>query len=71
MNIDIRKSIKNNFKDSNKEDIYESINLSIQDKDEITLPGMGVFFEIVWENANEELKDKIINILLENLKNQG
>lgn len=71
MNIDIRKSIKNNFKDSNKEEIYESINLSIQDKDEITLPGMGVFFEIVWENANEELKDKIINILLENLKNQG
>lgn len=67
MNIDIRKSIRNNFKDSNEDEIIESINSSIKDKDEITLPGIGVFFEILWENSDNELKEKIINIIKSNL----
>ena len=44
MNIDIRKSVVDNFKDSDIEDIKDSIEISINDKDEITLPGLGVFF---------------------------
>lgn len=67
MNIDIRKSIKNNFKDSKLEEIKEAINSEIADKDEITLPGLGVFFEILWENSDESLKQKIINIIKENI----
>ena len=54
MNIDIRKSIINNFKDSSLEEIKESIASSIKDSEDITLPGMGVFFEILWKNCNEE-----------------
>ena len=71
MNIDIRKSIKNNFITSSKQEIIESIELSIKDKDEITLPGLGVFFEIIWEESNEKLKNEIINLIINNLKNQG
>ena len=71
MNIDIRKSIKNNFKDSSTDEIEESIIASIQDKDEITLPGMGVFFEILWVNSDDTLKKTIIDIIKENIKNQG
>ena len=67
MNIDIRKSIRNNFKDSTKDEIIESINSSIKDKEEITLPGIGVFFEILWENSDNELKEKIINIIKSNI----
>lgn len=67
MNIDIRKSIKNNFKETTKDEIIDSINSSIQDKDEITLPGMGVFFEILWEHSDNNLKDKIIDIIKNNL----
>lgn len=65
MNIDIRKSIINNFKDSTKEDIIESINGSIKDNEEITLPGLGVFFELLWQNSDKQLQDKIID----NIKN--
>lgn len=65
MNIDIRKSIINNFKDSTKEDMIESINGSIKDKEEITLPGLGVFFELLWQNSDKQLQDKIID----NIKN--
>ena len=69
MNIDIRRSIKDNFKDSTSEEIVDSINSSIQDKDEITLPGMGVFFEILWVNSNDELKNNIIDIIKKNMEN--
>lgn len=68
MNIDIRSSIKNNFINSNKEDIKNSINDSIKDKEEIILPGLGVFFEIIWNHSNEKLKDELLNILESELK---
>ena len=60
MNIDIRKSIKDNIKDSSNNDIIESIENAISDSDEITLPGMGVFFEILWNNSNENERNTII-----------
>ena len=68
MNIDIRKSIINNFKDSDIEEIKSSIESSVQDKDEITLPGLGVFFEILWNSSNEEMKSNILNTIQNNLK---
>ena len=41
MNIDIRKSIINNFKNNSKNDIKEAIISSMNENDEITLPGLG------------------------------
>ena len=64
MNIDIRKSIINNFKDSSLEEIKESIASSIKDSEDITLPGMGVFFEILWKNCNEEERNNILNKII-------
>lgn len=68
MDIDIRKSIKENFLGATNKEIEESIMSAIKDKEEIILPGLGVFFEIVWENSNNELKKQITNILQEALK---
>ena len=61
MNIDIRESIINNFKNSNVDEIKESIESSIKDKEEITLPGLGVFFELLWNNF--ENKSEIVNVI--------
>ena len=69
MNIDIRKSIINNFKNSSIDEIKESINDSIEKKDEITLPGMGVFFELLWEQSNQEEQYIILNNINNKLKN--
>lgn len=63
MNIDIRKSIHKNFENTNEQEIRESIESSIQENDEITLPGLGVFFEIVWQHGNENLKQKLLQVL--------
>lgn len=61
MNIDIRNSIKNNFKKSNNNEIFESIESALSDKDEITLPGLGVFFEILWINCSIDEKNTIVS----------
>ena len=61
--IKIRDYIINNFKDDDKETIKKAIEESIQEKDEVTLPGMGVFFEIIWTNSTDEEKNKILEIL--------
>ena len=63
MQIDIREHIKSNFKDAEINDIKSSIEDAINEKDEITLPGLGVFFEILWNNADESLKNSILNSL--------
>ena len=68
MNIDIRKSIINNFKHSSKEEIKESILDSLKNKDEITLPGIGVFFELLWESSSKEEQDNIITKISNKIK---
>ena len=65
MDIDIRKSIINNFKGSNIDEMKQSIENSIKDKEEITLPGLGVFFELLWENTKD--KDTILKTIYESL----
>ena len=67
MNIDIRNHIKNNFKDSDVSEIKASINSSIEEHDEITLPGLGVFFEILWTSSDENSQEYILNTIKSNL----
>ena len=71
MNIDIRNHIINNFKNNNKEELKNSIVDSINEHDEVTLPGMGVFMELIWNNSTEAMKDEILNILEESVKEEN
>lgn len=68
MNIDIRKSIISNFKDSNHTEIKNSIEEAVKDQDEVTLPGLGVFFEILWNSCTKEEQQELVNKIKENLK---
>lgn len=68
MNIDIRSYIINNFKDDNKDSLRASIEDSIEEHDEETLPGLGVFFELLWKHSKKDEKDKILSILEESVK---
>jgi len=64
MNIDMRKYIIDNFKEDSIEDIRPSIDISIKEKDEEPLIGLGVLFELLWNNSDEKTK----NLLLNNIK---
>lgn len=68
MDIDIRSHIINNFKNDDKSALKEAIEESIKSNDEITLPGEGVFFELVWNNSTKEEKDRILDILEKAIK---
>ena len=65
--MSIKDYILNNFKNDNKEAIKEAIVESINSKDEVTLPGMGVFMEIIWSNATDDMKNEMLTILENNL----
>ena len=60
-NIDIRKYIITNFKDDNIDEIKTSIEESISSKDDDTLIGLGVMFELAWNNSTKEEKNNILS----------
>lgn len=66
--IDVRKYIINNFKDDDEKEIKESIQISVDSKDEDPLIGLGVLFELAWINSDEEFKDKLINNIKKGMK---
>jgi len=68
MNIDIRQSIKDNFKDASSDELKASIVSSINEGDEVTLPGIGVFFEVLWESCNDDERDFVLKKLEGSLK---
>lgn len=68
MDIDIRRHIINNFKDDDINTLRNAIEESIKDQDEIALPGMGVFLEIIWSDATEELKQQMLDIIYKRVK---
>ncbi len=67
MQISIRDYIVDNFKNSPIDEIEASINSSIESNEEVVLPGLGVFFEILWNNSDKNNKDFILSVLKNNL----
>lgn len=67
MKIDIRKNIIENFKDKDTEEMKTSIEHSISEQKEITLPGLGVFFEILWEQSDDKARKEILNTIKKGL----
>lgn len=63
MNMNIREHIINNFKGDDYNTLRQAIDESVTSQDEVTLPGLGVFLSIIWENADQELKNELIEII--------
>lgn len=63
--MNIREHIISNFKNSTIDEIKESITEAINESDEITLPGLGVLFEILWKNFKD--KDSLLKAIKKGL----
>ena len=59
--IDVRKYIISNFKDSSIEEIKSSIVDSITSKEDDPLIGLGVMFELLWNNSTPYEQEIILN----------
>ena len=68
-NIDVRKYIINNFKEDSIDDIEKSISTSIESRSEDPLIGLGVLFELMWNNSSNDIKDTILNNIKKGLTN--
>ena len=66
--MDIREYIKKNLQDCQEIDVKETILASVNQQDEVVLPGLGVLFEILWNGSDDNFKKNIVNILFENTK---
>ena len=63
MDTNIRQHIISNFRGDDFDTLRRAIDESVEAQDEVTLPGLGVFLEIIWENASQELKNEMIEII--------
>lgn len=65
--MNIKDYIVDNFKNDSKENIKEAIDEATKEYDENALPGLGIFFMLVWENSNEDEKNTILEKIKSNL----
>lgn len=64
----IKDYIINNFKDDDINTLRTTISECIMEDDEETLPGLGVFLELIWQGANEDIKKSMLDILLSEIR---
>lgn len=65
--MNIKDYIIQNFKNDDLETIEKAIDDSVNEYNEDTLPGLGIFFMLVWENSNKEEKNTILEKIKSNL----
>ncbi|AQS54908.1 MAG: small acid-soluble spore protein SspI [Planifilum sp.] len=62
-NISIRKAVIHNIHDMTQEELRDMVTDSIEQKEEKLLPGLGVVFELIWENISSDLRRQLIDTL--------
>lgn len=64
----IKDYIINNFKEDDVNTLRTTITECIMEDDEETLPGMGVFLELIWQGSDEEIKKSMLDILYKEIR---
>lgn len=68
MNIDIRKAVIANVSNNTQDQLKDTIVDAIQKGEEKLLPGLGVLFEVIWNNASEADHQEMLQTLESGLK---
>lgn len=68
MDINIRRAVIHNVSDNNQEQLEDTIVDAMQKGEEKYLPGLGVLFEVIWQNADEQKKSMMLDTLENRLK---
>ena len=66
--MNIKDYIVQNFKDDDEETIKTAIEESVKEYNEDALPGLGIFFMLIWENSDDNEKNTILEKIKSNLK---
>ncbi|MFC0187937.1 small acid-soluble spore protein SspI [Fictibacillus aquaticus] len=68
MDLNLRKAVLHNVSGNDKQQLQDTIVDAIQSGEEKMLPGLGVLFEVLWNNADEKKKDEMLGIMSDGLK---
>ncbi|WP_349408096.1 small acid-soluble spore protein SspI [Pseudalkalibacillus sp. SCS-8] len=68
MDLNLRKAVLANVSGNNQEELQSTIVEAINSGEEKMLPGLGVLFEVIWQNADENEKNELLEILSEGLQ---
>ncbi|MCI3920047.1 small acid-soluble spore protein SspI [Paenibacillus sp. TRM 82003] len=66
MILSLRQAIYKKMEPKSADDLFETIEDAIGN-DERTLPGLGVLFEVIWQNSDRELQDQLVTKLRDHL----
>ncbi|SFM07393.1 small acid-soluble spore protein I (minor) [Gracilibacillus orientalis] len=70
MDLNLRKAIMSNVSGNSANDLEATIVDAIESGEEKMLPGLGVLFEIYWQNADESDKTEVLDALEQAVKQQ-
>ena len=68
MNLNLRHAIRQNVEGNNQEELKATIVDAIQNGEEKMLPGLGVLFEVIWQNSSDQDKQEMLDTLESGLK---
>ncbi|GIN91773.1 small, acid-soluble spore protein I [Siminovitchia terrae] len=68
MDLNIRRAVIHNVAENNQEQLRDTIVDAMQKGEEKYLPGLGVLFEVIWQNADDQEKNKMLGTLENGLK---
>lgn len=63
MNLNLRNAILSNVSGNNTDQLEATIKEAINSGEEKMLPGLGVLFELIWENAEQSEKQEMLEAL--------
>lgn len=65
--MDLRQAIRKKLNGVNQQELRETISDAIRSKEEKTLPGLGVLFELLWQNSTAQDQQEMLNIMVDQL----
>ncbi len=68
LDLNLRKAILANISENNKEQLEATIVDAIQSGEEKMLPGLGVLFELIWQESDNSEKEEMLTALEQGVK---
>ncbi|GIN71310.1 small, acid-soluble spore protein I [Bacillus sp. J14TS2] len=68
MDLNLRKAVLHNVSNNDQAQLKDTIVDAIQRGEEKMLPGLGVLFEVIWENADTQEQKMMLETLEQGLK---
>lgn len=68
MNLNLRKAILSNISDNDQEQLEATIVDAVQNGEEKMLPGLGVLFELIWNQSDDQDKQDMVEALEQGVK---